>query len=87
MPAEFQVLITGQIIPPDPDQYVFWHSTQSTNLAKYVNPKVDKLLEEGRITLDEEKRQGIYRDFQRFLLEDPPAIFIRHITTYSVIRK
>lgn len=87
LPAEFQVLITGQIIPPDPDQYVFWHSTQSTNLAKYVNPKVDKLLEEGRITLDEEKRQGIYRDFQRFLLEDPPAIFIRHITTYSVIRK
>lgn len=87
LPNEFQVLITGQIIPPDPDQYVFWHSTQSTNLAKYANPKVDKLLEDGRKTLDEEKRLSIYRDFQRFLLEDPPAVFIRHITTYSVKRK
>jgi peptide/nickel transport system substrate-binding protein len=87
LPAEFQILVSGQIIPPDPDQYVFWHSTQSTNLAKYANPKVDKLLEDGRKTLDENKRQEIYRDFQRFLLEDPPAVFIRHITTYSVYRK
>lgn len=87
LPADFQVLISGQIIPPDPDQYVFWHSTQATNLAKYVNPKVDKLLEDGRKTLDENKRLEIYRDFQRFLLEDPPAIFIRHINIYSVRRK
>ncbi|MBI5356219.1 hypothetical protein HZB78_01235 [Candidatus Collierbacteria bacterium] len=87
LPQEFQVLISGQIIPPDPDQYIFWHSTQSTNLSKYTNPKVDKLLEDGRKTLDENKRQEIYRDFQRFLLEDPPAVFIRDITTYAVRRK
>lgn len=87
LPTEFQVLITGQQIPADPDQYIFWHSTQPTNLTKYANPKVDKLLEDGRETLDENKRQEIYRDFQRFLLEDPPAVFLGHITTYSVIRK
>ncbi|MBI2310058.1 hypothetical protein HYU89_04110 [Candidatus Collierbacteria bacterium] len=87
LPTEFQVLITGQQIPADPDQYVFWHSTQSTNLAKYANPKVDKLLENGRETLNEDKRQEIYRDFQRFLLEDPPAVFLGHITTYSIFRK
>lgn len=87
LPAEFQILITGQQIPADPDQYIFWHSTQPTNLTKYANPKVDKLLEDGRETLDENKRQEIYRDFQRFLLEDPPAVFLGHITTYSVYRK
>lgn len=87
LPSEFQVLITGQQIPADPDQYVFWHSTQPTNLTKYANPKVDKLLEDGREILDENKRQEIYRDFQRFLLEDPPAVFLGHITTYSVYRK
>lgn len=87
LPSEFQVLITGQQIPADPDQYVFWHSTQATNLAKYANPKVDKLLEDGRETLNEDKRQEIYRDFQRFLLEDPPAVFLGHITTYYVYRK
>ena len=87
LPSEFQILITGQQIPADPDQYVFWHSTQSTNLTKYANPKVDKLLEDGRETLNEDKRLEIYRDFQRFLLEDPPAVFLGHITTYSVKRK
>ena len=87
VPSEFQVLITGQQIPADPDQYVFWHSTQTTNLTKYANPKVDKLLEDGRETLNEDKRREIYRDFQRFLLEDPPAVFLNHITTYSVTRK
>lgn len=87
VPSEFQILITGQQIPADPDQYVFWHSTQATNLTKYANPKVDKLLEDGRETLNEDKRQEIYRDFQRFLLEDPPAVFLGHITTYSVVRK
>lgn len=87
LPTEFQILITGQQIPADPDQYIFWHSTQPTNLTKYANPKVDKLLEDGRETLDENKRQEIYRDFQRFLLEDPPAVFLGHITTYSVYRK
>lgn len=86
LPSEFQVLITGQQIPADPDQYVFWHSTQPTNLTKYANPKVDKLLEDGRESLDENKRLEIYRDFQRFLLEDPPAVFLGHITTYSVRR-
>lgn len=87
VPSEFQILITGQQIPADPDQYVFWHSTQPTNLTKYANPKVDKLLEDGRETLNEDKRREIYRDFQRFLLEDPPAIFLSHITTYSIRRK
>lgn len=86
-PREFQALLIGQQIPADPDQYVLWHSTQATNLTHYSSPKVDKLLEDGRKTVDQKKRVEIYRDFQRFLLEDSPAAFLEHITTYSVKRK
>lgn len=86
-PAEFQALLVGQEIPADPDQYALWHSTQPTNISRYSDFRVDKLLEEGRKTLDQEKRTEIYRDFQRFLLEDAPAAFISHITTYTVRRK
>lgn len=86
-PSNFQVLLSGQQIPPDPDQYVFWHSTQSTNLTHYSSRKVDKLLEDGRQTVNEEKRKEIYWDFQRFLLEDSPSVFLKPITTYTVSRK
>lgn len=87
LPTEFQTLLVGQEIPVDPDQYTLWHSTQATNISRYSDFRIDKLLEEGRRTLDQGKRKEIYRDFQRFLLEDAPAAFISHITTYTVRRK
>lgn len=83
----FQVLLSAQSIPPDPDQYPLWHSTQqSTNLTGYANVKIDKLLEDGRKELDQEKRKKIYADFAKRLVEDAPAIFLYYPTTYTVTR-
>lgn len=83
----FQVLLSAQTIPPDPDQYPLWHSTQSsTNLTGYVNVKIDKLLEDGRKEPDQEKRKNIYADFAKRLVEDAPAIFLYYPTTYTVTR-
>ncbi len=82
----FQVLLTTQEIPPDPDQYIFWHSTQELNITKYKNPKIDKLLEEGRKTNELEKRKEIYHDFQKFLVEETPVVFLFHPTIYTVAR-
>lgn len=84
---EFEALLVSQQIPRDPDQYVIWHSTQATNLSKYKSPKLDKLLEDGRKTLNQDKRKEIYQDFQRFLVEDCPAVFLFHPTVYSISRK
>ena len=85
--GQFQVLLSAQTIPPDPDQYPLWHSTQSsTNLTGYVNVKIDKLLEDGRKELDIEKRKKIYADFAKRLVEDAPAIFLYYPTTYTVMR-
>lgn len=87
VPDEFQTYLTIIDIPKDPDQYAYWHSTQSSsNLTRFSNPRVDKLLEDGRAELDQEKRKRIYLDFQRFLLEEAPAIFLFHPRMYSISR-
>ena len=48
--------------------------------------KIDKLLESGRKESDQEKREKIYFDFQRYLVEDAPAVFLFHPTTYTISR-
>lgn len=83
----YQILLSAQNIPPDPDQYPFWHSTQTdTNITGYVNVKIDKLLEDGRRELDQDNRQKIYADFARRLVDDAPAIFLYYPKTYTVVR-
>lgn len=88
IPDEFQAFLTIYDIPVDPDQYTIWHSTQKeSNVSVYSNPRIDKLLEDGRATLDFEERKKIYLDFQRFLLEDLPAGFLYYPTYYTITRK
>ncbi|MDP4011979.1 MAG: ABC transporter substrate-binding protein [Candidatus Nanoarchaeia archaeon] len=88
VPESFDAFLATVDIPKDPDQYSLWHSTQTTtNISKYKNPRIDKLLEDGRTELDKEIRKKIYLDFQRFLVEDVPAIFLYHPTFYTISRK
>jgi peptide/nickel transport system substrate-binding protein len=83
----FQALLVTQEIPADPDQYTLWHSTQKTNLSRYQNPKIDKLLEDGRRQLDQADRKQIYLDFQKAIVEETSAIFLFHPTLYTVERQ
>lgn len=84
---DYQVLLIGQQVADDPDQYALWHSTQSTNITNYQNPKIDKLLEDGRKERDKQQRKQIYQDFQRFLVEDSPAAFLHQLHTYNLKRR
>lgn len=87
LPENFQALLAIQDIPTDPDQYMFWHSTQNeSNITHYVNPKIDKLLEDGRKEVNYEKRKQIYFDLQRYLVDDAPAVFLFHPTYYLISR-
>jgi peptide/nickel transport system substrate-binding protein len=83
---DYDILLIGQQIPPDPDQYALWHSTQSTNITKYKNPLLDKKLEDGRKERDPQKRKLVYQDFQRFLVEDCPAVFLEQLVSYNISR-
>ncbi|MBI3366349.1 ABC transporter substrate-binding protein [Candidatus Roizmanbacteria bacterium] len=85
---DFDFLLALWKVPMDPDQYYFWHSTQTQgNIAGYKNVKVDKLLEDGRNTLLLEERKGIYFDYQRVVQDDPPAAFLYYPYVYTVKRK
>ena len=87
IPPDFQILLVTQAIPTDPDQYNLWHSTQeTTNLTHLKNPRIDKLLEDGRKTFDPKERLALYTDFQKYLLDEVPAVFLYYPTTYILTR-
>lgn len=79
-PREFDAVILGWSLSLDPDQYSIWHSSQQGakqfNFVGYNNPNVDQLLEQGRLELDPDKRQIIYYEFAKILLEDSPIIYL-----------
>ncbi len=89
---DFDFLLAYFKVHYDPDQYYYWHSTQTVqakggNITGYNNKKVDKLLEDGRNTLSKTERKTIYFDLQKVMADDPPAIFLYYPFVYSVERK
>ncbi len=86
VPDRFQIFLGDFNVPKDPDQYALWHTGQNSNITRYKNLRIDKLLEDGRKTVNVEERKKIYADFQRFLLEDMPASFLYFPYEYTVTR-
>lgn len=87
-PDNFDFLLVFLKIPTDPDQYFYWHSTQKlSNIGNYKNDKIDLLLEKGRSTYNIEERKKYYFDFQKTIVNDPPALFLYHPYVYIIKRK
>ncbi len=86
--SNFDMLLAYWKVPLDPDQYFYWHSTQNLgNISKYKNVRVDKLLEDGRSTLDIQARKDIYFDFQKVITDELPAYFLYYPSVYTITRK
>jgi peptide/nickel transport system substrate-binding protein len=68
------------ILSDSPDRnYAWYHSSQidhGFNVSSYKNQRIDDLLEQGRTTLDEEKKKKIYHRFQEEIHDDPPGVFL-----------
>ncbi len=79
-PRKYDALLFGETIGKDLDLYAFWHSSQRNspglNVAQYVNSKVDKILEEARVTTDLEDRREHYEEFEKIIQDEVPAIFL-----------
>lgn len=79
-PGDFDAVVMGWGLGLDPDQYSIWHSSQQKpgqfNFIGYNNPAVDKLLEQGRLEFDPEKRMQIYHEFAKILYEDSPLVYL-----------
>jgi len=76
----FEAVILGWTISPDPDQFTIWHSSMTGpkqfNFVGFANPEVDRLLEDGRGTFDLEQRKKAYFRIQEILAEEQPYVFL-----------
>lgn len=77
---DFEAVILGWSLDPDPDQYDIWHSSKTGpkefNFISYKNPEVDKLLVNGRNTCIKRDRKKYYFKLQEILAEDQPYTFL-----------
>ncbi|MBU1110051.1 hypothetical protein KKB83_00270 [Patescibacteria group bacterium] len=83
---DFEVLLITQESGHEPDQYIYWHSSQKTspglNLTGVTHAKLDKALENGRKTGDLDERKEAYREFIKYFQQTLPAVFLYHPNLY-----
>jgi len=63
----------------DQDPYQIWHSSQTeegSNFIGYNDPRVDELIEKGRVEFDKEKRREMYKEIHRIIYDDQPYTFL-----------
>lgn len=79
-PREYQALLFGEVLGPDPDPFSFWHSSQKKdpglNLALYDNAKADILLRDARQIIEPDLRLKKYKEFQQIVIDDAPVVFL-----------
>ncbi len=83
------VLSEWQGLPPDPDPYPFWHSSQAMeggwNVASYISEGADLLLQDARTTNIREQRVELYRRFQELFSQDVPSLLLyQPVYNYAV---
>lgn len=76
----------------DPDIFRHAFATEAFppnggNRGQYSNPELDKLLQQGRLTVDFDKRQKIYQEAQELIARDLPYIFLWHEQNFAVMNK
>lgn len=75
---------------PDPDNFL-WTLFSSKNIGqdnstRYSNPVVDKLLEDARSTTDWSKREKLYNEAERIIIDDAPWIFLENEVQYKIVQ-
>lgn len=86
--SNFQLFasINGGNVDPDGYLYRTFRTGGSTNVFKYSDAEVDKLLDEGRVTLDPAKRKAIYADLQKRLACDGPIAHLAFGELFTAVR-
>lgn len=89
---EFDLNCLGWSQSPIPDDFKqIWHTASNTyegnNLVGFGNEESDKLIDEIRVTLDEEKRNKLYGRFQEVVAEQQPYVFLFSPKSCTAISK
>ncbi|MHB1294953.1 MAG: ABC transporter substrate-binding protein [Anaerolineae bacterium] len=86
----FDAILGGwQNLPPDPDPYPYWHSSQATedglNYANYISREADDLLQNARSVTDRDQRIELYRRFQQIFSNEVPSLLLyQPVYNYAV---
>lgn len=67
--------------------YSLFHSSQipNPNYSRYRNQEVDRMLDEGRATADQRRRERVYRRAQSLIAQDAPMLFLYYpLSIYAV---
>ncbi len=89
-PKDFDAVIIGWSLGVDPDSYSIWHSSQypaGLNFVGYDNPKVDRLLERGRLEQSRSKRRKIYAEMYNEITRDAPYVFLWYPQVLAGVRE
>jgi peptide/nickel transport system substrate-binding protein len=87
--GDYQALNLGWSgnVDPDGDLYPLFYTKSGFNFAKYSNPAFDKLLDDGRINLEQAKRAQAYKDAQNIMLQDQEMVVVYSQPQISTVRK
>jgi len=78
---EYEAAMLGWAMSWKQEPIQLWHASQadipdSSNHVAYRNPDVDRLIEELRVTMNEEKQHELYKKIHRLIYEDQPYTFL-----------
>ncbi|WP_298608739.1 peptide-binding protein [uncultured Thiothrix sp.] len=77
---DFDSITMGWSSGIETDIYQMFHSSQikdeGSNFISYINPELDKLIDEARHTVDEAKRMALWQQAERIMYEDQPYTFL-----------
>jgi peptide/nickel transport system substrate-binding protein len=89
--GNYQAAYLSWELDPDPDPFALFHSSQipphGQNFVFYSNPEADRLIEEGRRTLDQSKRVPIYQRLHQLLADDQPYTWTIQVSVKYAVRK
>jgi peptide/nickel transport system substrate-binding protein len=74
---DFEAALVHLKLPGDPDPYPFWHETQVENGQNYtgfVHRRTSEVIEQARVTPNENRRLVLYEEFQQLFAEQLPSL-------------
>jgi peptide/nickel transport system substrate-binding protein len=75
-PDFYSVIFGSDALPPE-----------GQNRGTYVNPQLDRILEQGRRTFDQEQRKQLYQQAQQILARDLPYVSLFHRSNIAVMKE
>ncbi len=88
---DFDAISLGWSSGIETDIYQMFHGKQvennGDNFIHYKNPELDKLIDQARVTVDEEKRMPIWQQAENIMFQDQPYTFLMRRKTMAFIDK